>query len=135
SNSLDILEVGLVLRQASTGDPVRCMLTAVPLQESGGAPHGSAIVVRDVTARWENERQKDEFISMAAHELRAPLSALRGYVQLAQAIAQHPESSELGATLGKTLRQVDRLNRMIGELLDVSRLQVGQIDLQYSPIN
>jgi PAS domain S-box-containing protein len=74
--------------------------------------------------------RKDEFIGIAGHELRTPITTIKGYLQLLE-----DQSQEGAAKLftEKALRQVNKLNRLIGDLLDVTKIQSGQ--LQYNMIS
>jgi PAS domain S-box-containing protein len=73
-------------------------------------------------------RVRDEFLSIASHELRTPLTALQ--LQLESLASMLPESQgSLGPRLIKAVRQTDRLGRLIGNLLDVSRIMSGKLEL------
>lgn len=82
-------------------------------------------------------RLRDEFLSIASHELRTPLTSLLGYVQLLQRRVQR--SNEITERENRAMQvivdQVLRLNRMISTLLDVSRLQGGQFNLQKEEVD
>jgi PAS domain S-box-containing protein len=69
--------------------------------------------------------KKDEFISVAGHELRTPITTIKGYLQLLQ--DQAPEGIGSNFT-DKALRQVNKLNRLVGDLLDVSKIRAGQLE-------
>jgi signal transduction histidine kinase len=86
----------------------------------------------DATAQ---DQQGDAILTMVAHELRAPLSTLRGYTQMAQAGAEAAGAAAIATTLHKALCQADRLNTMISELLDLARLQHGQVELRLTPVD
>jgi signal transduction histidine kinase len=80
-------------------------------------------------------RSKDEILSRVTHELRTPLSALRGFVYLAQKReasdrADPTPSTKLGQTLVRIDAQVDRLARMVSDLYDVSAVQSGKLKLE-----
>jgi PAS domain S-box-containing protein len=74
--------------------------------------------------------RKDEFIGIAGHELRTPITTIKGYLQLLE--DQHQEGAAKLFT-EKALRQVNKLNRLIGDLLDVTKIQAGK--LQYNMIS
>lgn len=75
-----------------------------------------------------NEFKKDEFISIASHELKTPLTTVKAFFQLAQReINQQPRLQPL---IGKAQRQLDRLGRLIEDLLDVSRINAGKMVYQ-----
>jgi signal transduction histidine kinase len=79
---------------------------------------------------------RDQFLAVAAHELRTPLTSLLAAVQLAQrrlALVGLGERDARAMTMVST--QASRLNRMIGTLLDVSRIQTGQLILETAPLD
>jgi signal transduction histidine kinase len=73
--------------------------------------------------------ERDQFLSVAAHELRTPLTTLRGRVQLLQRRLGSVLTPAGEEALRVVLRQVDRLSRMVNDLLDVSRVQAGGLPL------
>lgn len=72
---------------------------------------------------------RDQFLSVAAHELRTPLTTLRGRVQLLRRRLGDSLTPSAAESLQIVLRQVDRLARMVNDLLDVSRVQSGRLPL------
>ena len=81
---------------------------------------------RDVTELHERELRKDEFISIASHELRNPLTPLKGLLQIA--LQQHEHDGSVDRQLlTKSLKQVDRLTKLVDGLLDLSRLETGRL--------
>ncbi len=90
----------------------------------------------------ESTRQMSEFLGLAGHELRTPLTGLRGHLQLARRrlerlLAEPPETQAdwltkigpLQDALDRGEQQTRRLNRLIGDLLEVSRIQAEKLDL------
>jgi signal transduction histidine kinase len=75
-------------------------------------------------------RSKEEILSRVTHELRTPLSALRGFVYLAKKRTDETPSTKLGQTLVRIDAQVDRLARMVGDLYDVSAVQAGKLKVE-----
>ncbi len=93
------------------------------------------LLEREQAARVEAEaavRQRDIFLSLAAHELKTPLASLLGYVQLIQRRADRGDPlSERQARMFEIIAgQTLRMNRMIGVLLDVSRIEAGQLTIE-----
>jgi len=74
--------------------------------------------------------RKDEFIGFTSHELKTPLTAIKGYVQL---IAQNPE--DVSKILPNIDRQVSRLSGIISDLLDLSKIQAGKFDLNLQNVS
>jgi signal transduction histidine kinase len=101
---------------------------------------GVAISAVDLSARWraeealkEADRQKDEFLAMLAHELRNPLAPIANAVEfLSRAL---PAESRPIAALTMAKRQVLQLKRLVDDLLDVSRITQGRIELKREPLN
>ncbi len=84
----------------------------------------------------EAVRARDEFLSIASHELRTPLTSLELQLALLQRRAGSGELGERARSgLDSARRQVDRLERLVGELLDVSRIQAGKLQLRREPVD
>jgi PAS domain S-box-containing protein len=68
--------------------------------------------------------KKDEFIALASHELKTPLTSIKGYLQ----VLERTERDNMGkAFLAKALNQVEKLNNLVTDLLDVSRVEAGKL--------
>ncbi|MEO6869500.1 MAG: PAS domain S-box protein [Ginsengibacter sp.] len=83
---------------------------------------GSSTDIQDIK---EQEQQKDFFISMASHELKTPLTSIKGYVQVLQMKHSKSEDFFLKKALDTMDRQVKTLTGLISELLDVSKIKSG----------
>jgi PAS domain S-box-containing protein len=90
----------------------------------GSRERGLSFIL-DLTERKQLERLQQEFIANVSHELRNPLAAIRGFAQLMQRRASYNERS-VQAILGQT----GQLERLIGDLLDASRLEAGALELR-----
>jgi len=116
-----------------TGGYRSCVCRGRALHDSQGRPVRMAGIIGDVTEQLrmyretqEAVRARDEFLSVAAHELRTPLAALRLRVQGAQGVLRAGVSSapeRLNRALDAADRQVQRLSELVESLLDVSQLQ------------
>jgi signal transduction histidine kinase len=98
----------------------------------------AAIVVhQDVSALKEAERLKDEFLSIAAHELRTPLAVLKGFAQTLLVQTGRGHGPQLADWQTEALEDIDvavgRLDRLTEDLLDVARLQAGRIVFHREP--
>lgn len=78
------------------------------------------------------DRAKDEFLAMLAHELRNPLAPLRNAAEILQ--AEDATTEERGLVLEMLGRQIGNMSRMIDDLLDVSRITEGKIELRKQPV-
>src|SRR5437660_10676483 len=106
--------------------------------------HGSemtetaAIVVQqDVTAMKEAERLKDEFIGIAAHELRTPLAVVKGFAQTLIIQTARGKVAQIADWQMEAIQDIDkattRLVELTEDLLDVTRLQGGRLELHAEP--
>jgi signal transduction histidine kinase len=88
-------------------------------------------VVRDITQQRAMERLKDDFLAIAAHELKTPVTAIKGYAQLALSRLQtDAEPGRMQRALQTIDQQAERIAHLVEELLDMSRIQAGQLHLQ-----
>ncbi|MEH3112882.1 PAS domain-containing sensor histidine kinase [Pedobacter terrae] len=83
--------------------------------------------VLDITEQKEDEQRKNDFIGMASHELKTPLTSINSYLQLLQYLANLQSEDRMLSTIDKSLNQVKRMTRMIDGFLNVSRLESGKI--------
>jgi len=103
------------------------------------APHESITLVvhQDVSALKEAEYLKDEFIGVAAHELRNPLAVLKGYAEMLVFQTARGKGPKLAAWQSEALEEIDeatsRLDKLTEDLLDVTRLQAGRLVLSREP--
>jgi PAS domain S-box-containing protein len=75
-------------------------------------------------------RLKDEFLSIASHELRTPVTSIKGYTQLAKTLINENDLVTSREYLDVALDQIDRMSRLILELLDVSRIETGRLEIR-----
>jgi PAS domain S-box-containing protein len=93
-------------------------------------PAVAAIVgnFHDITEQKRLEKQKDAFISMASHELKTPITSLKGFTYMLQRHLNKQRDEHALAYLNKMERQVDRLTKLIMDLLDISKIEMDQLD-------
>lgn len=108
---------GAVLRRAD-GTDVFVSVSAAPVDRPGGGPLVVA-VLRDESATRRLDEQRDEFLSTAAHEFKTPLAVVKAYAQLLRR-RDEPDREALAVIE----RQVDRLSRLVQQMLDASRLRL-----------
>lgn len=117
---------------------------AIPIRDDAGTIIMWVGANTEIEEQKQLEERKDEFLRMASHDLRTPLTAMKGNLQLAQrqlarllAAAEETASkkglSDIALLLSRALRQTDVQQRLIGDLLDVSRIQAGKLELSLEP--
>lgn len=82
----------------------------------------------------ESEARKDAFLSMASHELKTPITSISGYTQILQAIFAKEDRPQVVQYLTKMENQIDKLVKLISDLLDVSKIQTGNFVFQQEEI-
>ena len=108
-------------------------LNAVKLRDSLGQLLGSILVFHDVTEVKRFESMRSDFVANVSHELRTPLTAIRGYVEtLLQAPPHNPQDSR--QFLEIIDRHSERLSRLTEDLLILSDLESGKIQLAIQPV-
>lgn len=88
-------------------------------------------IIVDITERKKLEQKKDEFVSIASHELKTPLTTLKGYVQLLGAKLQ-ARNAENMMYMSRMDNQLIKITDLINDLLDISRIQSGGMSLTLS---
>src|SRR5579875_373961 len=147
-----VMNQELIAGESSQQVPLTLSISAAPLHNAGEEqkrPTGVVAVLNDVTSQKQVERLKDEFVSVVSHELRTPLTAIKGYTQhLVRRLERRlrgqfqatgsenwqkdlPESYDL-RSLQIIQSQSEQLERLVNDLLDLSRAQWGEMNLEYS---
>lgn len=125
----------MVIRRPHRPD-VTVLCTASPVEGEEHRSAGAVAVLQDISERKEIELLKDQFLAVVAHELKTPLTSLKGYSQMLlrwkQRAPDHPLGEREVIALQALDRQVDRLTRLVSGLLDVSRIQMGRLEMYYS---
>ena len=110
-------------------------VTARPVNDQENALHGCVAVLHDITKRRKLEELKDEFVSMVSHELRTPLTSINGSLGLLLADVTGTLSAEAKSFIDIAFRNSDRLVRLIGDLLDIQKLESGKMKIEMNPLN
>jgi PAS domain S-box-containing protein len=103
------------------------------LSDEAGQRMGEVRVVHDVTREREIEEMKNEFFSTTSHELRTPLFSIQGFVRLILE-GQVPDEETQREFLGIILQQADQLAQLVNNLLNISRLESGMLELEHKPV-
>jgi len=134
------------VRIAKDGSKKNISLTVSPLKNNRGKIVGASKIARDISLKIENQKQlqlyterlqelikyKDEFMTMASHELRTPLTVILANLQILQLMMQDDPRIKF---INKTLNQVLKLSGLITQLLNVSEIQSGRLELNLSVFN
>jgi len=131
------------VRQGKDGTRKQISITVSPVKDSKGKIIGASKIARDISARAEAEKQgqlymqrlqelnkyKDDFMVMASHELKTPLTVISANLQILQMMLKADSNLPF---LDKTIKQVNKLSALITSLLDVSKIQAGKLALDFT---
>ena len=87
-----------------------------------------AILREEIEFRKAAEIKKDEFISIASHELKTPLTSIKGYVQILQRSMKNHNEELSRNYLDRTQAQINKLSNLVSDLLDISKIESGKIE-------
>ncbi|MES2454841.1 MAG: chemotaxis protein CheB [Bacteroidota bacterium] len=79
--------------------------------------------------------KKDEFMSIASHELKTPITSIKGYLQFAMKLADEKRFDKILGYVDKADRQIGKLTGLVDDLLDVTKIQAGKMTFNYSSFN
>lgn len=108
-------------------------INASPIKNKKQEIIAAVSTVDDITSEKELEQRKDDFVSMASHELKTPITSLKIYIEvLLGLIAQYQDEKATKTLLG-IKNQTDKLQGLVSDLLDVSRIQTGKLSFKKEP--
>jgi PAS domain S-box-containing protein len=109
------------------GKHVSLTVSSSVIRRQDGEIIAAASIVNDITAQKEMEARKDDFVNMASHELKTPITSLKIYIgYLIKKVGATNETNIL-KTLRSIQYQTEKLQEIVNSLLDVSRLQTGKL--------
>ena len=121
-----------VVLQVPDGRSMTTLVNATPIRSQDGEVESVVVTLQDMTPLEELERLRAEFLGMVSHELRVPLSSIRG-----SATALLDASSGLNPAERQFLRiivnQTDHMGDLLGDLLDVARIETGTLPVSPEP--
>lgn len=123
----------LVSRTDGSRRWIRYTTSAMPGRTGG--PKAVVVVARDVTAELEAEELKSDFVATVSHELRSPLTPLKGFIGSLRDGLVGDEPEARAEYYDIMWRQVGRLERLINDLLDVSRIEAGKLEIDVTAVD
>ena len=123
----------LVAYHAGTREDRSLRVNAVPIRDGGGVIVGAVAVANDLTELMALDRLKDQFLRVAAHELKTPVTVIKG-----DAAALLRSAAPLAPAQRRLLEAIDRradqIDALVRDLLDVSQLALGRLELAREPV-
>ncbi|MGZ6390931.1 MAG: ATP-binding protein [Ktedonobacterales bacterium] len=124
--------VRFFMRHHGTGKQVPVQFSASPIRDEQGLIIGAVGIAADITALYSLERQKDEFLGIASHELKTPLTSLKGLTQLTRRRLERSGAPE-AQYLARMEYAIRRMETLVNDLLDISRIESGKLALRLEP--
>ena len=88
------------------------------------------LAIEDITVRKQLDQQKDEFMRIASHELKTPVTSIKAYAQIMQRRFERKKDVESALNMARMNAQLDKLTVLIGDLLDVTKIEAGKMQFQ-----
>ncbi|UKB82060.1 response regulator [Chryseobacterium sp. MEBOG06] len=128
------LELEIRIKSIGSEDYRYHLLRVTPVFDDGHIKNWVGTFT-DIDGQKKAEKEKDEFLSIASHELKTPLTSIKAYVQLLdRKLKLDKESAEAGFVT-KVQDQIEKLNTLITDLLDVSKIENGKLKINKKPVN
>jgi len=102
---------------------------AVTAARLAGPEGGSVWTLRDITERARLEQAKSDFVATASHELRSPLTSIKGFIELLEATDAENLTDRQREFIAIALQSTDRLVELVNDLLDIARIESGQYEV------
>ena len=128
------------IRIKKDGSLIAISLSVSPIKDSSGTIIGASKIARDITEELDNREKiklyyeqlekinsyKDEFIGLASHELKTPLTSITGYLQLLESTLKDDKPKIF---VKRAVNQARKLSLLVSDLLDMSKIQTGNLTL------
>lgn len=128
------LELEIRIKNRETGDFRFHLLRMSPVFDGKSIKNWVGSFT-DIDDQKKVEKEKDEFLSIASHELKTPLTSIKAYMQLLERKLKINEEKAEATYVTKALSQVEKLNSLITDLLDVSKIDNGKLKINKKPTN
>ncbi|KIA91694.1 hypothetical protein OC25_20240 [Pedobacter kyungheensis] len=106
--------------------------TYKPLKDADGQVYAIIHAAMDVTKQVQLQQQKDEFLGIASHELKTPVTSIKAYAQVLERMIRNEGDEKKANMVHKMDLQLNRLTGLIGDLLDVTKIQSGK--MTFNPV-
>jgi signal transduction histidine kinase/CHASE3 domain sensor protein len=110
-------------------------ITFNPIHDGDGHVIGAMHIMRDISERMKVDQLKNEFVSIVSHELRTPLTSIRGSLGLLVGGAVGNFDDKTKKMLNIAYSNSERLIRLINDILDIEKIEIGKVDFQLAPVD
>ena len=123
-----------IVLQAPDGRSVTTLVNATPIRSEEGETESVVVTLQDLTPLEELERLRAEFLGMVSHELRTPLTSIKGAAATLTEAASDLDPAEMLQFFRIIGEQADHMRDLIGDLLDVARIETGTLAVSPEPV-
>ena len=116
------------------GRSVRVLINATPIRSADGVVESVVVTMQDLAPLEELERSRTEFLSLVSHELRAPLTSIKGAAATVLGASRAPALAELLQFFRIIDEQADHMRGLISDLLDAGRIETGTLSVVPEPV-
>ncbi len=115
------------------GKKTYLQISASPIHNKQGQIFAAAATITDITHQKELEKRKDDFVNIASHELKTPITSMKLYLNSLSSRIENYKDTQVKKIIKNVNYQTDRLQGLVNDLLDVSRLQTGKMTFTKEP--
>ena len=115
------------------GRSLTLLLNATPILSGDGAVESMVVTLQDMAAVQELERLRADFLAMVSHELRAPLTSIKGSAATVLGSSDDPDPAVVRQFFRIVEDQADQMNNLVSDLLDVARIEAGSLAVSPEP--
>lgn len=123
-----------IVLKVPEGRKVSVLINATPIRSAEGKVESFVVTLQDMTPLEEQERLRAEFLGMVSHELRTPLATIKGSTTTLLSGSSDLDPAVVTQFHRIMDRQVDHMQDLIGELLDVARIETGSLSVRLAPV-
>ncbi len=120
------------VRVGKSGNEINLSVTVSPVRDGTGKVIGASKIARDITEQKKLEQQKDDFVAMVSHELKTPVTSLKVFTHILTQHLKQKTDSKGTEYIQRIDEQLDRLTKLVIDLLDITRVQRGKLEYQKS---
>lgn len=120
----------VMYKDLHTGETKWSMIKARPVFDEFGQVQIVINIFHDITERKVQEKKKDEFIGIASHELKTPITSIKAFTQILQKKFIDNHDFDSSSFLSKMNVQIDKLTELVNDLLDVTKISAGKLEYQ-----
>jgi len=120
-------KVSMISREVEVDKGTTLMAIIAPVKDEEGRILGAVTVLRDITKLKEIDKIKSQFVSMVAHELRAPVAAIEGWLEIVLSGEMGEDEEQRKKWLGRAKDRAHSLLIMVNDLLEINRMEAGRV--------